>query len=272
MVSAGNMCSSPRGWSRRAPPSRPGSCWPGWSPRSPRTSALAAFAALVYLTSDALVYHGWLAYTDPLFAFFTFAAIACLWVATMRRSIALVWIAVAAISCAALTKGQTAYLFYAVAALVLLCRRDLRTLPAAPAVIVPHLAAAALYFVWHRYLTGGAQQSTDFSARHGEAPRFELARLPASALVVSAGNGAALRAGQRARRVFLVAQGTGRRQRRDAHDASVAIGAWIAGSTTFRTGSGRIPASRYVMPLYPLAAFLIAYVLWRQAPRACVGA
>jgi 4-amino-4-deoxy-L-arabinose transferase-like glycosyltransferase len=39
---------------------------------------LAAFAALVYLTSDALVYHGWGAYTYPLFAFFAFAAIACL--------------------------------------------------------------------------------------------------------------------------------------------------------------------------------------------------
>ena len=65
----------------------------------------AAFAALVYLTSDALIYHGWLAYTYPLFAFFTFAAIACLWVAATRRSLALAWVAAAAVSCAALTKG-----------------------------------------------------------------------------------------------------------------------------------------------------------------------
>jgi hypothetical protein len=33
----------------------------------------------VYLTSDALIYHGWIAYTYPTLAFFTFTAIACLW-------------------------------------------------------------------------------------------------------------------------------------------------------------------------------------------------
>ena len=121
---------------------------------------LAALAALVYLTSDALLYHGWLAYTDPLFAFFTFAAIACLWVAAVRRSIALVWIAAAALSCAALSKGQTCYLFYVVAAAVLLSRRDLRAFLVTPGVLVPHLAMAALFLVWHNVLTGGVQQAT----------------------------------------------------------------------------------------------------------------
>ena len=129
----------------------------------------AAFAALVYLTSDALLYHGWLAYTYPLFAFFTFGAIACLWVATARRSLPLAWTAVAAVSCAALTKGQTAYVFYAIAALVLLRRRDLRGFLLRPGVIVPHFVAAALYFVWHRHLIGGAQHSTDIEDRPGEA-------------------------------------------------------------------------------------------------------
>ena len=130
----------------------------------------AAFAALVYLTSDALIYHGWLAYTYPLFAFFTFAAIACLWVAATRRSIALAWIAAAAISCAALTKGQSAYPFYAVTALVLLCRHELRGFLLRPGVLLPQLAAAALYFVWHQQLTDGAQQSTDLRMILRESP------------------------------------------------------------------------------------------------------
>jgi 4-amino-4-deoxy-L-arabinose transferase-like glycosyltransferase len=67
--------------------------------------ASRAFTALVYLTSDALIYHGWIAYTYPTLAFFTFTAIACLWNSAVRRSLLLAWLAAAAISCGALTKG-----------------------------------------------------------------------------------------------------------------------------------------------------------------------
>ena len=50
-------------------------------------AAFAAFAALVYLTlADLFFYRGWLAYADPLFGFFVFGAMACLWVACLRRS------------------------------------------------------------------------------------------------------------------------------------------------------------------------------------------
>ena len=91
-----------------------------------RDARLAAFTALVYLTSDALIYHGWIAYTYPTLAFFTFTAIACLWTAAVRHSPFLAWLAAAAISCGALTKGVSAYAFYGAAGLVLLCRRDLR--------------------------------------------------------------------------------------------------------------------------------------------------
>ena len=93
--------------------------------------------------------------------FFVFGAIACLWVATTRQSIALAWTAAAAVSCAALTKGQTAYVFYALAALVLLRRHAMRRFLLRPGVLAPQLVAAALYFVWHQHLTGGAQQDTD---------------------------------------------------------------------------------------------------------------
>ena len=55
------------------------------------------------------------------------------------------------ISCAALTKGQSAYVFYAVAAArAPVPARIARAFCCGPAVLVPHLAAAALYFVWHR--------------------------------------------------------------------------------------------------------------------------
>ena len=231
--------------------------------RTDRRQAVCRFAALVYLTSDALVYHGWLAYTDPLFAFFIFGAIACLWVATTRRSIALVWTAAAAVSCAALTKGQTAYVFYAVAALVLLRRRELRAFLLRPGVLVPQFAAAALYFVWHQQLTGGAQQDTDLRMI------LENARVRSSALtciscVVSAGNGPALRACQCARRVFLATQETGRARgatlRRFGRDLRV---------DRVHQLSSVLALAVHGQPLrhaaYPLAAYLIAHMLWRQS-------
>jgi len=46
---------------------------------------LSAFAAAVFLSGDVLLYRGWLAYVDPLFSLFSFAAMACLWVATEQR-------------------------------------------------------------------------------------------------------------------------------------------------------------------------------------------
>jgi hypothetical protein len=45
------------------------------------TRTLAALSALIYLSGDVLFYHGWLAYSDPLFGLFVFTSIACLWVA-----------------------------------------------------------------------------------------------------------------------------------------------------------------------------------------------
>jgi len=228
-----------------------------------RDKRFAAFTALIYLTSDALVYHGWLAYADPLFAFFIFGAIACLWVATMRRSIALVWTAAAAVSCAALTKVQTAYAFYAIAALVLLRHRELRGFLLRPGVLVPQFAAAALYFVWHQQLTGGAQQGTDLRTILEKVRAFDpgayvhqlwwfpletaLRFVPASVLVG----------------YFWLRKKPLDGEARP-HDASVAICAWIACINYLPYWLWPSTASRYVMPLYPLAAYLIAHVLWRQ--------
>ena len=65
---------------------------------------------------------GWLAYADPLFAFFTFGAMACLWVATSERRVGLLALAALALVCAFLAKVLTAYVFYGVFGLVLLWR------------------------------------------------------------------------------------------------------------------------------------------------------
>src|SRR5258705_13382463 len=59
-----------------------------------RNRALAAFAAVVFLSGDVLFYRGWLAYADSLMMLCVFGAIACLWVAVLRKEGALLWLAV----------------------------------------------------------------------------------------------------------------------------------------------------------------------------------
>jgi 4-amino-4-deoxy-L-arabinose transferase-like glycosyltransferase len=155
----------------------------------------AAFAALVYLTSDALIYHGWIAYTYPVLAFFTFSAIACLWMATVRQSPALAWVAAAAISCGALTKGISAYAFYAAAGFVLLCRRDSRLFLLRPRRrgSAPRgrrtVSRLALVSDWQRRAT-----KHGLERNRRKAARFQAWKLPQSVVDVPAGNVAALRA------------------------------------------------------------------------------
>ena len=228
-----------------------------------QNARFAAFTALVYLTSDALIYHGWIAYTYPLLAFFTFTAIACLWMATVRQSFLLAWLAAVAISCGALTKGVSAYAFYAAAVLVLFCYPGLRRFLLRPGVIVPHLIAGALYLAWHRYLIGSAQQSMDLSAIAEKLRGFDLRNylnqlwtFPLETLL------------RFAPASLLVAYCWLRRRSRDASaqhaDTPVLIAAWIALVGYLPYWFWPDTGTRYVMPLYPLAAFLIADALWRQ--------
>jgi 4-amino-4-deoxy-L-arabinose transferase-like glycosyltransferase len=222
----------------------------------------AAFAALVYLTSDALIYHGWIAYTYPLLAFFTFSAIACLWMATVRQSPALAWVAAAAISCGALTKGVSAYAFYAAAGLVLLCRRESRFFLLRPSVVVPHLAAAALFLVWHRYLIGSAaQQSMDLSAIVEKLRGFKLGNwlnqlwtFPLETWLRFAPAGL----------VAVYAWWRGRGSDGTKPGKHVLTAAWMAFLGWLPYWLWPDTGTRYVMPLYPLAAFVIADALWRQ--------
>lgn len=112
-----------------------------------RANLFAAFAALAYLTTDALLYHGWLAYSDPLFALFIFSAIACLWVAWEREVVVLLVIAVLFLTAAFLTKALTAYVFYLIAFSVLLWLGKRKFL-LQPWSIVLHLGVFCFPLLW----------------------------------------------------------------------------------------------------------------------------
>lgn len=132
--------------------------WLAW--RLFRDRRFAAFAALVHLTlADVLMYHGWLAYVDPLFGLFIFGAIASLWVACAEGRPALLWLAAAALSCALLSKAFTAYVFYGATLFVLLLDRDHRHLLLGLPSLAAHAAMLAAPLLWFASIPSGHSQS-----------------------------------------------------------------------------------------------------------------
>ena len=235
-----------------------------------RNHALAAFAALVYLSGDVLFYRGWLAYADSLFTLCVFAAIACTWVAVERGKPWLIWIAMAALTCGFLAKVQTAYLFYGVAAAVLFCRPDYRRVLLRPNSIAAHLAAVAAFVLWNIYVTRGVQSAgtvTDIVLKIRTAglgaylsqlwtfPAETFLRfLPASAVAVYfryRSGKASPQAGENiVKEVF-----------------PLALLAWMTAINFLPYWWGPQSHIRYIMPLYPLIALILAYVIWQSGGR-----
>ena len=109
----------------------------------------AAFAAVVYMMlADVALYRGWLAYVDPLFGFFVFSAVACLWVACRERRKALLALALASLVLGFLAKAFTAFVFYGVAVFVLLLGKDGRRFLLGPASLAIHAAGVATIAAW----------------------------------------------------------------------------------------------------------------------------
>jgi len=85
----------------------------------------SAFAALVYLTlGDVLFYSGWLCYSDPVFSLFVLASIVLGWIGLAEKRYSFLTAAVIALTAAFFTKVLTAYIFYSVAMLILALRKQ----------------------------------------------------------------------------------------------------------------------------------------------------
>jgi 4-amino-4-deoxy-L-arabinose transferase-like glycosyltransferase len=115
-----------------------------------KKSNFGLFAALIYLTSDALFYHGWLAYSDPLFAFFVVSAISFLWVANLERCYGLVWLSVVFLIAAFMTKALTAYVFYIISfCFIIYYNGKIRAFILKPINFLPYLFSILFYFFWN---------------------------------------------------------------------------------------------------------------------------
>ena len=104
----------------------------------------AAFGAAVFLSGDVLLRRGWLAYSDPAFSFFTFGAMACLWVAVEEKRLALLALAALGLIGSFLTKVPTGYVYYGVWAAVLIWRHPNRMFLFSRWSLAIHLIAVAI--------------------------------------------------------------------------------------------------------------------------------
>lgn len=222
------------------------------------------FAALVYLTSDALVYHGWLAYSDPLFAFFVFSSISFLWIANLEHRYSFVWLSVIALIAAFMTKALTAYVFYLISFIFIIhYDKKVKSFLLKPTNLLAYLSPIFFYFFWnigsHR-ITEAGMWTDIFSKFHSVYwisyiqqiivfPLEVFCRfLPASGIAV-----------------YYFVRKKIVKVKFNPYLIQILIGItlfnfipyWLAPHTSIR----------YILPLYPFIALLVAIVLWHLPNR-----
>jgi len=230
----------------------------------------SAFAALLCLTlADTFFYRGWLAYVDPLFGLFIVSAIAALWVGCERRSYRLLLAAAIAISLAFMAKAFTAYVFYGVACAVLLLRPDYRRFLLGYRALLTQLVVIAVPVIWLQFLPqntgqGGrlfAEMLSKLEVGALSAYLLKLIAYPAETLV-RLSPAVALAAYYGWRRRELLRGGW------QSHDAMIIA---IALVNYLPYWLAPISHSRYLVPIYPLFALIIARLLWRAGALAVTG-
>ena len=224
--------------------------------------SFALFAALTLLAlADLLLYRGWLSYTDPLFAFFTFGSMATLWVAVTERHRGWLLLSVLLVGCALLTKAFTSYVFYGTTVCVLFLQRpDTRRFLLAPSALMIFSLSLIIPLIWFSSIPT-AENSTfmlneilrklalpgalDYLGHLVAFPAEMFVRLSPAMLLAT----------------YLLL----RQQIAGAEDASdvFRIAAWIAGLCFLPYWLSPHNSVRYILPIYPVIALVCARLIWR---------
>lgn len=220
----------------------------------------AAFSALAYLVTDVLLYHGWLAYADPLFGFCIFAAIACLWVACERKSFGLLLLAVLGLIAAFLTKSLTAYVFYITAFLVLFGVGKYRFL-LHPVSIALHLLVLSVPLLWSIFINDPGSNRLIYDIFYcifddrgikltkylikfiTFPPEIFVRMLPISAIAA-----------------YYFWRGD--KKPKVEHEVAMKFLVLFVGLSFLPYWISSKHASRYVLPLYPFIALWCSYIVW----------
>jgi len=239
--------------------------WLAW--RLFRDRRFAAFSALVHLTfADVLMYRGWLAYVDPLFALFVFGAIATLWVACAESHPALLWLAAVSLTCALISKAFTAYVFYGATFAVLILDRDYRKTLLGPVSLAAHVVMLAAPLLWFSMIPSGHSQSGRMFDEILAKLAFPgigdyLAKLLLYPLEVWSG---LLPAGALAA-YFVLRRRIAAVTWENRHFRTALL---IAGLNFLPYWLAPYSGVRYLIPVYPLFALIAAWLVWQAGDAA----
>jgi 4-amino-4-deoxy-L-arabinose transferase-like glycosyltransferase len=233
-----------------------------------KNKTLTLFCALLYVSGDVLFRRGWLAYADPLFSFFIFGAIACLWIAIEEERSSFLCLAMIGLIASFLTKALTGYIFYGISAFVLFCRYyhsepSKRWFLIKPYSLILHGIAIVFPVVWNIYVTEGAHggamirdvlvklnfaQLTNYIFKVLWFPFDVFSRwLPVSVLVV----------------YFWVKHIKAKKPENVLKGRHAKTAVWILGLNILPYWLAPETHARYIMPLYPFFALVLGCLIWQ---------
>jgi 4-amino-4-deoxy-L-arabinose transferase-like glycosyltransferase len=224
-------------------------------------SLFAAFAAAVFLSGDTLLQRGWIAYSDSIFALFTFVAMATLWVALEEKRRALLLLSTLGLIGSFLAKVFTGYLFYIVLWLILIWRHPNRRFLFTPWSILTLTIAIAFPFMWNYAIAGDTVFPATLEtilrlAKNEEVPdvatymalfaaypiRVVWYLMPTSVMVLFC-------------LLFRKVSSAAPRQN------TILIAAWTVAINLLPYWAVPASSARYLMPLYPLFGLVMAYIV-----------
>ncbi|HET7834016.1 MAG TPA: glycosyltransferase family 39 protein [Gallionella sp.] len=236
--------------------------WLYWlSRRLAADKLFAQFAALTCLAlADLLLYRGWLSYTDPVFAFFTFGAMATLWVSATEQRVGWLLLSVVLVSCALLTKAFTAYIFYGTVAFVLLWQLEPRKFLLAPESLFAFLLALVVPLLWFASTHQGSKSAgmlseitRKLSAQDLSSYLQHLAIFPLDVML------------RLSPAILLALYLLWRKRVIEPEHAKTHfhVALWIAVLGFLPYWLSPQSSIRYLLPIYPMIALVCARLIWR---------
>lgn len=229
----------------------------------------ALMTTVIFFSGDLLFRHGWFAYSDPLFAFFIFAAIALTWVASVKQKTAYLALAGLCVIGGFLTKVLTIYVFSATALLVIAYfdRKNWRFF-FKPSALIIYAGVLIFPFIWFHF-AGDVQRAgvlKDFANQSESIGLLsylvKLGAMPGELL---------LRTAPFSLLVLFLLSTKKWRYRGMLKPEYVKTAAWIVILSYLPYWlSPHANNIRYILPLYPLLALLFASVIWRCGERGVV--
>lgn len=232
---------------------------------------LALFVGTIFLSGDLLLRRGWLAYADPLFSLFVFAAIGFSIIAVFERKTHFFCLACLAVMASFLTKALTGYLFFGITLFVLYWQHPNRHFLRSGNQLILLMGSLLFPLVWNHFLSHDSSAHQDmirdmmskldltnfwhYCAKLALFPLNTLYHfLPISGLVMYCWWNC------RKQNTAILAPTT-------PHLEYFTLFCWILALNYLPYWLAPHARIRYILPLYPVFSIFFGYILYHLGPK-----